>query len=52
MKIILTIAAVILLIVGILSLLPSFNWANVPTWRAILEIVVGGLILLGRYRRF
>ena len=46
MKIILIIAAIILLVVGILGLFPSIGWANVPLWRAILEIVVGGLVLV------
>ena len=40
------IAAIVLLIVGILGLFPSMGWAHVQLWRAILEIVVGGLVLL------
>jgi len=51
MRIILIIAAIILLIVGILGLFPSFGWAAVPTWRAILEIVVGALVLFIGWRR-
>jgi len=46
MRFILIIAAIILLVVGILSLIPQFGWASVPLWRAILEIVVGGLVLV------
>jgi len=46
MRIILVIAAIVLLAVGILGLFPSVSWANVPLWRAILEIVVGGLVLI------
>jgi hypothetical protein len=46
MRIILIIAAIVLLAVGILSLFPQFGWASVPLWRAILEIVVGGLVLI------
>jgi len=46
MRIILIIAAVILLAVGILGLFPSIGWAHVELWRAILEIVVGGLVLI------
>ncbi len=45
MRFILIIAAIILLVVGILGLFPQFGWASVPLWRAILEIVVGGLVL-------
>ena len=46
MRIILILAAIVLLVVGILGLFPSFGWAHVQLWRAILEIVVGGLVLL------
>jgi hypothetical protein len=46
MKFILIIAAIILAVVGILGLFPSIGWAHVQLWRAILEIVVGGLVLL------
>ena len=46
MRIILVIAAIILLVVGILGLFPSVSWAHVQLWRAILEIVVGGLVLI------
>jgi hypothetical protein len=46
MKIILIIAAIVLLAVGILGLFPSIGWAHVELWRAILEIVVGGLVLI------
>jgi hypothetical protein len=45
MKIILILAAIVLLAVGILGLFPQFGWASVPLWRAVLEIVVGGLVL-------
>lgn len=51
MKIILILAALVLLVVGILSLFPQFGWANVPLWRAILEIVVGGLVLIAGIRK-
>jgi|CryGeyStandDraft_6_1057127.scaffolds.fasta_scaffold64844_2 hypothetical protein len=51
MRMILIIAAIILLAVGILGLFPQFGWANVPLWRAILEIVVGGLVLIIGIRR-
>lgn len=46
MRIILIIASIILVIVGILGLFPSIGWAAVQLWRAILEIVVGGLVLI------
>ena len=46
MRIILILAAIVLLVVGILGLFPSFGWAHVQLWRAILEIVVGGLVLI------
>jgi hypothetical protein len=46
MRFILIIAAIILAVVGILGLFPLIGWAHVQLWRAILEIVVGGLVLL------
>jgi hypothetical protein len=46
MRLILIIAAIVLLVVGIAGLLPQFGWAHVQLWRAVLEIVVGGLVLL------
>ncbi len=46
MRIILIIASIVLVIVGILGLFPSIGWAYVQLWRAILEIVVGGLVLI------
>ena len=46
MRIILILAAIVLVIVGILGLFPSIGWAHVQLWRAILEIVVGGLVLI------
>ncbi|MCX6383401.1 MAG: hypothetical protein NTV16_02795 [Actinobacteria bacterium] len=46
MRFILIIAAIILLVVGILGLFPSNSWAHVQLWRAVLEIVVGGLVLI------
>jgi hypothetical protein len=46
MRIILILAAIVLVVVGILGLFPQFGWANVTLWRAILEIVVGGLVLI------
>lgn len=48
---ILIIAAIILLAVGILGLFPQLGWANVALWRAILEIVVGGLVLIVGIRK-
>ena len=51
MRFILIIAAIVLLVVGILGLFPQFGWAHVPLWRAILEIVVGGLVLFIGVRR-
>lgn len=45
------IAAIVLLVVGILGLFPSMGWAHVQLWRAILEIVVGGLVLIISWRR-
>jgi len=50
MRLILIIAAIILLAVGILGLFPSIGWAHVELWRAILEIVVGGLVLIAGVR--
>ena len=50
MRAILFIASIILLVVGILGLLP-IGWASVPLWRAILEIVVGALVLVPAFRR-
>ena len=46
MRFILIIAAIVLLVVGIAGLLPQFGWAHVQLWRAVLGIVVGGLVLL------
>lgn len=51
MRIILILAAIVLLIVGILGLFPSVGWAAVPLWRAILEMVVGGLVLIVGIRK-
>jgi hypothetical protein len=51
MRVILMLAAIVLLVVGILGLLPSMGWAHVQLWRAILEIVVGGLVLIIGWRR-
>jgi uncharacterized membrane protein (DUF2068 family) len=51
MRAILMIAAVVLLVVGILGLIPSMGWAHVQLWRAVLEIVVGGLVLIIGWRR-
>ncbi len=45
-------AAIVLLVVGILGLFPSMGWAHVQLWRAILEIVVGGLVLIIGLRRY
>jgi len=45
-------AAIVLLVVGILGLFPSMGWAHVQLWRAILEIVVGGLVLIIGWRRY
>lgn len=50
MRVILMLAAVVLLVVGILGLFPSMGWAHVQLWRAILEIVVGGLVLIIGWR--
>ena len=50
MRVILMVAAVVLLVVGILGLIPSMGWAHVQLWRAVLEIVVGGLVLLIGWR--
>jgi len=46
MGIVLFIAGIILFVLGILSLFRSIGWAHVKTWRSILEIVIGALILL------
>ena len=46
MRFILIIAAIILAVVGILGFFPSIGWAHVQLWRAILEIVVGGIVLI------
>lgn len=46
MRFILIIAAIVLAVVGILGLFPSIGWAHVQLWRAVLEIVVGGLVLI------
>ncbi|MHB1346144.1 MAG: hypothetical protein ACYCXK_01525 [Candidatus Humimicrobiaceae bacterium] len=46
MRFILILAAIVLVIVGILGLFPSIGWASVQLWRAVLEIVVGGLVLI------
>ncbi len=51
MKFILIIAALVLLVVGISGLFPQFGWAQTQLWRSILEIVVGGLVLLIGVRR-
>ena len=46
MRSILILAAIVLAVVGILGLFPSVGWAHVQLWRAVLEIVVGGLVLI------
>lgn len=46
MRIILIIGSLILLVAGILGLFPQIGWASVPLWRAIVEIVVGALVLI------
>ena len=46
MRFILIIAAIVLAVVGVLGLFPSIGWAHVQLWRAVLEIVVGGLVLI------
>jgi hypothetical protein len=46
MRFILILAAIVLAVVGVLGLFPSIGWAHVQLWRAILEIVVGGLVLI------
>ncbi|MHB8278084.1 MAG: hypothetical protein ACYDIA_10590 [Candidatus Humimicrobiaceae bacterium] len=46
MRFILILAAIVLAIVGVLGLFPSIGWAHVQLWRAVLEIVVGGLVLI------
>lgn len=46
MRFILILAAIVLAVVGVLGLFPSVGWAHVQLWRAVLEIVVGGLVLI------
>jgi hypothetical protein len=46
MGIVLLFAGAVLLLVGILSLSRSIKWARVKPWRAVLEIIVGGLVIL------
>ncbi len=46
MRFILILAAIVLAVVGVLVLFPSIGWAHVQLWRAVLEIVVGGLVLI------
>ena len=46
MRFILILAAIVLAVVGVLGLFPSIGWAHVQLWRAVLEIVVGGLVLI------
>ena len=46
MKLVLIIGALVLLVAGILGLFPQIGWASIPLWRAIVEIVVGGLVLI------
>jgi uncharacterized membrane protein SirB2 len=45
-KTMLMIVGVLVLVMGILALIPSIEWATEPTWHAIVKIVVG-LISLG-----
>ena len=46
MGIVLFIAGVILFIVGVLSLFRSIKWFYIMKWHAILEIIIGVLIIL------
>jgi hypothetical protein len=46
MGILLLIVGIILFVVGILGLFRPIGWAYVKTWRAILEIVTGFIVLL------
>lgn len=45
-KTVLTVIGVVLLLLGIAGLIPSWTWAAVPAWYAVAEIIVG-LIAMG-----
>ncbi len=40
-KSVLMLVGIILLLMGIAALIPSWTWATVPAWHAWIEIVVG-----------
>lgn len=42
----LMIVGVLLLVAGILGLIPSIEWASMPTWLAVAK-VIAGLVSLG-----
>jgi hypothetical protein len=44
--ILLLIVGIVLFVFGILGLFRSIKWAQVKTWRAVLEIVTGFIVLL------
>jgi len=46
MGLILIIAVIILIVMGILGFFRSLGWAHVKVWRAILEIVIGVIVLI------
>ena len=46
MGLVLIIAVIILIVMGILGLFRSLGWVHVKMWRAILEIVIGVIVLI------
>lgn len=40
-KTVLTIIGILLIIVGVIALIPSWTWVTQPTWYSIVEIIVG-----------
>jgi len=40
-KNVLIVVGILLVIVGIIALVPSWTWETVPTWYAVVKIIVG-----------
>lgn len=40
-KTVLMIVGIVLILMGIAALIPSWDWATEPTWHAVAKIVIG-----------
>jgi|APFre7841882724_1041349.scaffolds.fasta_scaffold13005_5 hypothetical protein len=40
------IAAIVLIIMGILGLIRKLGWAHTQVWRAVLEIIIGVVVII------